>query len=80
MIAGGASEHLERPCFIPVEVHQPKTCPVRGQSKETLIDHLETGDDVEQRTELDFFWKLPDAEENGVEAVKNLSWAQSWAS
>lgn len=43
-----------------------------------MIDHLETLDDVEQRTGLDFFWQLPDAEENALEAVKNLSWAHSW--
>jgi len=43
-----------------------------------LIDHLVTVDEIEQRSGLDFFWQLPDAEENAMESVENLAWAQSW--
>jgi hypothetical protein len=43
-----------------------------------LIDHLTTVDEIAQRSGLDFFWQLPDAEENAMEAVRNLSWTQSW--
>ena len=56
----------------------PPSYPIWGQSKETLIDHLETVDGAEQRTGLDFFREIPDAEENAMECEKNLSWAQSW--
>ncbi len=45
--------------------------------KSPAIDHLTTVDEVEQRSGLDFFWQLPDAEENAMEAVKDLTWAQS---
>jgi len=53
-----------------MEQNTPRTAPV--------IDHLTTVDEVEQRSGLDFFRQLPDAEENAMEAAKNLSWAQSW--
>ena len=33
------------------------------------MNHLVTVDAVEQRTGLDFFWQLPDAEEDAMEAV-----------
>jgi len=35
-------------------------------------------DEVEQRSGLDFFWQLPDADENATETVKNLAWARGW--
>jgi len=47
--------------------------------KSPAIDHLTTVDEVERRSGLDFFWQLPDAEENAMETVKDLAWAQSWA-
>jgi hypothetical protein len=40
---------------------------------------LTTVDEVEQRSGLDFFWQLPDAEEDAMEAAKDLAWAQGWA-
>jgi len=35
-------------------------------------------DEVERRSELDFFWELPDTQEDALEAATNLAWAQSW--
>ena len=32
-----------------------------------MSDHLEILDDVEQPSGLDFFWELPDVEENAME-------------
>ncbi len=46
--------------------------------KSAAIDHLTTVDEVERWSGLDFFWQLPDAEEDTTEAVKNLAWVQSW--
>jgi len=43
-----------------------------------LIDHLTTVDAIEQRTHLDFFWQLPDAEESALESVDHASWVQGW--
>ncbi len=43
-----------------------------------LTEHLSTVDEVERRSGLDFFWQLPDAEENAMEDVKNAAWAGSW--
>jgi hypothetical protein len=43
-----------------------------------VIDHLVTADTVEQRSGLDFFWQLPDADENAMEAANNTTWASSW--
>jgi endonuclease G len=42
------------------------------------MDHLVTVDEVEQRSGLDFFWELPDAQENTLEAAGNMAWASSW--
>ena len=47
--------------------------------KSPAIDHLTTVDEVERRSGLDFFWQLPDGEENALEAAKDLAWARSWA-
>ena len=44
-----------------------------------VMDHLVTVDAVEQRSGLDFFWQLPDADENALEAANNTTWASSWA-
>jgi endonuclease G len=46
--------------------------------KSPAINHLTTVDEVERRSGLDFFWQLPDAEEDAMEAAKDLAWAQSW--
>jgi len=43
------------------------------------IEHLVTVDTVEQRTGLDFFWELPDAEEDALEAAADAAWALTWA-
>ena len=43
-----------------------------------IMDHLTTVDTVEQRSGLDFFWQLPDADENAMEAANNTTWASSW--
>jgi hypothetical protein len=34
--------------------------------------------EVERRSRLDFFWQLPDTEEDALEAAKDLAWAQGW--
>jgi endonuclease G len=44
-----------------------------------VIDHLTTVDEVERHSGLDFFWQLPDAQENTLESAKDLTWVQTWA-
>ncbi len=46
--------------------------------KSPAIDHLTTVDEIERRSGLNFFWQLPDAEENAMEAASNTTWAGSW--
>jgi len=33
---------------------------------------------MEQRTGLDFFWELPDAQEEALEAAADAAWALTW--
>ena len=46
--------------------------------KSPAIDHLVTVDEVEQRSDLNVFWQLPDPEEDAVEATRDLAWVQGW--
>jgi endonuclease G len=66
-VQGGASLHIAS--FI---MEQGAT------RKSSGIDYLTTVDEVERRSGLDFFWQLPDTEEDALEAAKDLAWAQSW--
>ena len=44
-----------------------------------VIDHLESVDTVQRRSGLDFFWQLPDAEQDVLEAGGNAALALTWA-
>jgi endonuclease G len=44
--------------------------------KSRVMDHLVTVREVERRSGLNFFWQLPDAEEDAMEAGRDLAWAQ----
>jgi endonuclease G, mitochondrial len=46
--------------------------------KAPVMDHLVTVDAVEQRSGLNFFWQIPGADENAMEAADNAPWAGSW--
>lgn len=43
--------------------------------RDKVIDHLETIDEIEQRSGLDFLWLLEDNKEHPLEANKNLEFA-----
>ena len=40
-----------------------------------VIDHLVKVDKVEERSDLDFLWKLPDTQEEQIESQLNTEWA-----
>lgn len=42
------------------------------------IHHIQTVNTIEQRSGLDFFWELPDTQENILEAVVNTTWVRGW--
>jgi endonuclease G len=44
------------------------------------MDYLTTVDEIEQRSGLDFFRQLPDAQEKTLESAKDPTWVQTWAS
>ena len=46
--------------------------------KSPAIGNRTTVDEVERHSGFDFFWQLPDVEEDAMEVVKNRAWAQSW--
>jgi endonuclease G len=43
-----------------------------------ILTHLVTIDNIESKTSLDFFWALPDNQENDLESKKFEDWAKSW--
>ena len=43
-----------------------------------IFNHLETVDTIESKTGLDFFWALPDTQENSLESNKFQNWVKSW--
>ncbi len=43
-----------------------------------VVDYLITIDAVEQRTGLNFFWKLPDDREDALESRTFCTWVQEW--
>jgi endonuclease G len=45
------------------------------QKNAKVIDHLVTIDEIESRSHLDFLWELSDAQEDMIEADKNIVWA-----
>lgn len=49
-----------------------------AERKSSVIDHLTTVDIVEQRTGLDFFWQMSDADEDAMESTNNVAWATGW--